>query len=282
MTSRYVDPIERIQRMIMRVDPHTRPLWEIEKEIAPDTRLDNLDAIQIASELTVLHSEMYRRVTREECLAIATDGPTGALAEILAVEKKIKRWVLKSILDLDDLWLRAMVMDRWIAIAHKCRKFQNFASALVIMQALCWEGIQDLRKTVGVLYGHVPFKELVALFDPADDHARIRAYVETLTDYHPSVPCLDVYRFRFPDEEFIAQYLRRQRYAHDNPDPNYMPTSVPEYAFKRWKFVAAHIQNRLAATAEVDDRWYETRAEELVDAEVAIVWDTPEEPVERE
>ncbi|EJD51690.1 ras GEF [Auricularia subglabra TFB-10046 SS5] len=296
MTSRYVDPIERIQRMMMvglqhhparslahsdyqKVDPHTRPLWDYEKEIAPETRLDHLDAIQVASEFTVLHSELYRRVTREECLTILVTGPSGALAEILDVEKKIKRWVLKSILDLDNLWLRAAVMDRWISIAHvrpiQCRKLQNFATALVIMQALCWNGIQDLRETRGQIYGHVPFREMVELFDPTDDHARIRAHIETLTGWHPTVPCTDVYRFRFPDEAFIAQYLRRQQYEHNNPDPNYVPNVVPEYGLRRRKFIAAHIQNRLAATTEVDDDWYGQRAEELVEAEAAIVWDTP-------
>ena len=58
------------------------PVWIPSKTIPPHAEVHTVDARELSNELTALESEVYLRITREECVKLAETGrATGALWE---------------------------------------------------------------------------------------------------------------------------------------------------------------------------------------------------------
>ncbi|KZV97106.1 ras GEF [Exidia glandulosa HHB12029] len=266
----YIDHINQIQQFLEQVEPSTgRPVWVPANKIAARAPITAQDAYQLAKELTSLESEIYLRITRDECLWYPLVGASGALEESLQLQSKIESWVLTSLLEPDQVEDRAARFDQWIMIAFHCRKLGNLSTACTILRAFRRQALRRLRVTSAYLTRHQALEELQNLINPYDDYERVVALVAAPRKLTWCVPPLDAYIdcFSTGGSATVEQFLRKQTFSDSDGED----AAGPRYAIKRNEFLQAYMMNALDAASPVDEDWLDARTRELKAAEASLL-----------
>ncbi|KZT56335.1 ras GEF [Calocera cornea HHB12733] len=152
-------------------------------------KLNELDPVELARQLTIMESRLFNRVHPTECLERGKDKPATSLAEdnikaIIHMSNQLAAWVTDSVLAKDEVKRRAAVIRFWISVAEQCKRLKNFSTMAALTAGLngppirrlrrSWEQVHtrandtlaDLEKTIDSGRNFAEYRRLLATIDP--------------------------------------------------------------------------------------------------------------------
>ncbi|KAJ3249779.1 hypothetical protein HK104_007561 [Borealophlyctis nickersoniae] len=167
-------------------------------------RFFELDATEVARQLTIMESREYNKVLPVEFLKKAwsdKDNPVAVnVKTMIGISNQVTGWVASSIVSERDIKKRAQLIKQFILIADRCQSLNNFNTLMSILAGLNSAPIHRLKrtwellsaKTQGVLEG------LRRTMNPTKNFA---TYREMLHSANP--PCVPFLGFYLTDLTFI-------------------------------------------------------------------------------
>ncbi|CAF0923918.1 unnamed protein product [Adineta ricciae] len=149
----------------------------------------------IAEQLTLVDADLLKRVLPYECLSISTNScsrrsPNNSNRSLSTVDKTIEFFnsivnrVVATILKEKDEQTRANVIEKWIDVAHECRRLRSFSSLTAILNGLLSGCIYRLNTA----WSHVTedhwsiLEELKNVFGSCADKKQARAILDKQLD----------------------------------------------------------------------------------------------------
>ncbi|KAG1743257.1 ras GEF [Suillus paluster] len=118
----------------------------------------DIDALELARQLTITESQLYQKIRPSECLLRSKESKTDHhdnIANFIRRSNRATNWVAYAILCKDEPRRRASIMKHFIAVADRCRHIQNFSTMLAIVSGLNSSPIHRLKRSweqVGTRY----------------------------------------------------------------------------------------------------------------------------------
>ncbi|CAF0844907.1 unnamed protein product [Rotaria sordida] len=155
-----------------------------------------MSSTMIAEQLTIVDADLLKRVLPYECLTIPTGGCSRRALNnnsnriLSTIDKTIEYFnavvarVVATILKEQDEQNRAHVIEKWIDVAHQCRKLKNFSSLTAILNGLLSGCIYRLNTA----WSHVKqdyqsiLEELKNVFGSCADRKQARAILDKQLD----------------------------------------------------------------------------------------------------
>ncbi|EGO23692.1 hypothetical protein SERLADRAFT_469896 [Serpula lacrymans var. lacrymans S7.9] len=110
----------------------------------------DIDALELARQLTITESQLYLKIRPIECLHRSKQQKTDYndnIAIFIRRSNRIANWVAYAVLCKEDSRRRASVMKHFINIADRCRSLQNFSTMLAIVSGLNSSPIRRLKRS---------------------------------------------------------------------------------------------------------------------------------------
>jgi son of sevenless-like protein len=248
--------------------------------------LVRMDPLEVAQHLSLLESDLYRKIRPQECFLwskIKEGDVVKNIHSFCAAHDRLADWVKCSILEVSVLGKRANVVDFWVRVAEKCRSLNNFSSMSSVVAALSSVLISRLHFTwVNANREHAvdPLRKII---HPASNYGYYRSILEAVEG--PCVP-------------FVGPFLKNIIYAQEQHADNVFvqSTANPERHFtlvhfvKRQKWyditlqmlrfqakpyliseipeMTSFITSQMEKAAAMGERWYWQRSDELQHAEL--------------
>ncbi|TPX62785.1 hypothetical protein SpCBS45565_g06925 [Spizellomyces sp. 'palustris'] len=173
-----------------------------------------LDATEVARQLTIMESKQYIKIQPVEFLRKAWSEKEGSIAinvkAMIVMSNQITGWVASSILTEKDIKKRAQIMKQFILIAEwkaylsfttqRCRAINNYNTLMSILAGLNSAPIHRLKRTWELLSArtHGLLDILRKTMNPTKNFSHYR---ETLHSANP--PCVPFLGFYLTDLTFI-------------------------------------------------------------------------------
>ncbi|KIM74477.1 hypothetical protein PILCRDRAFT_702747 [Piloderma croceum F 1598] len=169
--------IERYDKWDKSVRAETAtPLLPPPASICPKSsgplKLLDIDALEMARQLTILDSRLYMKINSVECLERASnlDGDyEDNISRFTKHFNRLENWFQDNVLRFkNDARIGGYVIKYLIAVAHHCRDIHNFSSMVAIVSALSTIPVRGLKRA----WEHVPTRFMrqlnscEAVFDP--------------------------------------------------------------------------------------------------------------------
>ncbi|KAJ3009155.1 UNVERIFIED_CONTAM: hypothetical protein HDU68_002807 [Siphonaria sp. JEL0065] len=165
----------------------------------------DLDATEVARQLTLLESQAYQKIQPVECLKKAWSRKDGSISSpnvkaMILLSNQVAGWIVQSILSENDLKNRANLVKHFISIAEKCRSLNNFCTLNTILGALASSSIYRLKRT-WELIGKRSLERLETLKHLMTREKNFSRYRATLRMTNP--PCVPYFGLFLTDLTFI-------------------------------------------------------------------------------
>jgi son of sevenless-like protein len=172
-------------------------------------KLLDIDALELARQLTIKESELYRKIKPIECLLRAREQKSENLdniATVIQTSNRIADWVAESILSKDDFRKRGSIVKHLITVADRCRTLNNFSTMIAITSGLNTPPIRRLKRTWEQVNRSV-MAQFAACEATVDSKNHFKEYRRMMQTVNP--PCVP----------FIGVFLTDLQFIHDgNPD----------------------------------------------------------------
>jgi len=160
-------------------------------------KLLEIDPLELARQLTLLESTLYKRIRPYECLQRARESKTGEnkdhITDVIQLTNKIANWVNSSILSKEDSRKRAALVKHFITMADRCRSLQNYSSMAAIVSGLNSTPIRRLKRTWDQVSGRF-LSQLETCESTLDAARNFTNYKNTLASVNPPcIPFMGVY-----------------------------------------------------------------------------------------
>lgn len=248
--------------------------------------LVRMDPLEVAQHLSLLESDLYRKIRPQECFLwskIKEGDVVKNIQSFVAIHDRLADWVKCSILEVPVLGKRANVVDFWIRVAEKCRSLNNFSSMSSIVAALSSVLVSRLHFTwVNASREHAvdPLRKII---HPASNYGYYRSILEAVEG--PCVPFVGPFLKNIiyaqeqhadnvfvqsttnPDRHFtLVHFVKRQKWyditlqmLRFQAKP-YLISEIPE--------MTSFITSQIERAAAMGERWYWQRSDELQHAEL--------------
>ncbi|KAK9765501.1 hypothetical protein K7432_006125 [Basidiobolus ranarum] len=179
-----------------RILPHI-PHHTVTKHQHSRLRVLDIEAIELARQLTLFDSYLFNQIKPVECMHEAWRRTEPWMAvnikEILQVFQQIKYWVAYSILCEKDFVKRAHTVEHFISMASYCSSWNNYNTCMAILEGFNVIPVPSLRQTWQSINGKhkTCLEHLRKLMSPCSDFRLYRANLEYLST--PCVPYLHTY-----------------------------------------------------------------------------------------
>ncbi|KAH0368412.1 ras GEF, partial [Aureobasidium melanogenum] len=166
------------------------------------TLLD-LDAVEIARQLTIIESKRFCAIQPHELLGLEWTKKDGRGQNVRAMSKfstNLTNLVADSILETEQIKRRVAILKHWIKIAKLCLDIDNYSALMAISCSLTSSAIARLRQT----WDQLPpktiaiFKEIKEIIDISRNYATLRQRLQT-----PKAPCLPFVGMYLTDLTFV-------------------------------------------------------------------------------
>lgn len=167
---------------------------------ANDLKFKDFDPTEVARQLTIIESELYRKIESKECLNQAwnKEDKLEKSPNIVAFIKRfnqVSSWVATEIVRQEKLKDRVSYVKQFILIAQKCRELGNFNATMEILSGLQNSSVFRLRKTWEKIeskpYVKKIYDDLLTLMSSSNNY---KEYIAALHSVHPPcIPYLGVY-----------------------------------------------------------------------------------------
>eukprot|EP01133_Synstelium_polycarpum_P017494 gene17494-20872_t len=160
----------------------------------------DLDTTEVARQLTLIESDLYRRIESKECLGQAwnKNDKEDRAANIVAFIRRfnaVSIWVATEVVRAEKLKDRVTVVKRFILIAQKCRDMGNFNGCMEILSGLQNSSVFRLSKTWEKIESKPLLKnmydEMILLMSNKNNFKDYRAALHSV--HPPCIPYLGVY-----------------------------------------------------------------------------------------
>jgi len=197
------DRLRELSNSASPVSPSEIPRPQITKSLFNTLRngdfsnvnVTDFDALELARQLTVLESRLYRAVLPDELLEAGRSGSStpANVKAITTLSTAITGWVTEIILGEQDTKKRATLLKYFIKVADRCSRLNNFATPRSILAALDSATISRLQQTWAVVpqKQRVQFDALRKLADYSRNFAEYRSRLRNTVA--PAVPFLGLY-----------------------------------------------------------------------------------------
>lgn len=126
------------------------PPTSIMPKTAKRLKLPDIDALELARQLTILESHLYQKIRPMECLQRAREQKTDHndnIAQVIQTSNRIANWVADTVLSHEDSRKRANVLKQFILVADRCRNLHNYSSMVAIVSGLNSPPIRRLKRS---------------------------------------------------------------------------------------------------------------------------------------
>jgi len=160
-------------------------------------KLLEIDPLELARQLTLMESTLYKRIRPFECLQRARESKVGEnkdhITDVIQLTNKIANWVNSSILSKEDSRKRAALVKHFITMADRCRSLQNYSSMAAIVSGLNSTPIRRLKRTWDQVSGRF-LSQLETCESTLDAARNFTNYKNTLASVNPPcIPFMGVY-----------------------------------------------------------------------------------------
>jgi len=154
-----------------------------------------LDPEDVARQLTLVEHSLLARVRPVELINQNWNKHKHLAPNILQLIHRfnwVSLWVATTIVETDDIKLRAIYVSRFIAIAQKCREVRNYNGVMEILTGLDCSAVYRLKRT----WKLVPqkflqsFAELSQLMDSRGNFNNYRTELRAAEKGEPAIPFL--------------------------------------------------------------------------------------------
>ncbi|EGO23624.1 hypothetical protein SERLADRAFT_469753 [Serpula lacrymans var. lacrymans S7.9] len=150
-----ITAIERAQRGgdVKKMTIHTNmsnPPPSIIPKSSKKLKLLDIDAVELARQLTTIESHLYQKIRPMECLQRSREQKTDHndnIARVIQTSNRIANWVADSVLVHEDSRKRAAVIKQFISVADRCRSIHNYSSMVAIVSGLNSPPIRRLKRS---------------------------------------------------------------------------------------------------------------------------------------
>lgn len=156
----------------------------------------DFDPLELARQLTIIESKIFCMIQPEELLALEWTKKAGKGVNVKAMStlsNDLANLVIDTILHLEDVKRRAVVIKQWIKIATKCLELNNYDSLIAILASLNTSMVSRLKRTWELVSAKTKarFEELNQITDHARNYAVLR---HRLQDHvAPCIPFVGMY-----------------------------------------------------------------------------------------
>lgn len=144
---------EDTRQIVFSTDP---PKSLMPSNLSQDLQLLDIHPEEVARQMTLLESELFSAIEPRECLNQAWNksGREDNAPHILAMIRRfneVSRWVATEIVKAESVQIRAVLLNRFIVIAEKCRGLNNYNAVMEILAGLQQSSVHRLKQTWGLL-----------------------------------------------------------------------------------------------------------------------------------
>ncbi|KAF1976127.1 ras guanine-nucleotide exchange protein-like protein [Bimuria novae-zelandiae CBS 107.79] len=156
----------------------------------------DFDPLEVARQFTIIESKLFCNIQPEELLALEWTKKAGKGANVKAMStlsNDLANLVIDTILHLEDVKRRAIVIKQWVKIAAKCLELNNYDSLMAILASLNTSMVLRLKRTWELVSAKTKarFDELKSITDHARNYAVLR---QRLHDHFaPCIPYVGMY-----------------------------------------------------------------------------------------
>jgi hypothetical protein len=157
----------------------------------------DFDPLELARQFTIIESRLFCSIQPEELLACEWTKKNGSRAVNVRAMSKLStdltNLVADTILNLEDVKKRAVVIKQWVKIAQKCLELNNYDSLMAIICSLNSSTVLRLKKTWEIVSAKTKgrLEELKAITDVGRNYAVLR---QRLHDHiAPCIPFVGMY-----------------------------------------------------------------------------------------
>ncbi|KAK6005563.1 hypothetical protein QM012_007205 [Aureobasidium pullulans] len=166
------------------------------------TLLD-LDAVEIARQLTIIESKRFCAIQPQELLGLEWTKKNGRGENVRAMSKfstNLTNLVADTILEAEQLKRRVAVLKHWIKIAKLCLDIDNYSALMAISCSLTSSAISRLHQTWDQLSPKLKaiFEDIKEIVDISRNYATLRQRLQT-----PKAPCLPFVGMYLTDLTFV-------------------------------------------------------------------------------
>lgn len=156
----------------------------------------DFDPLELARQFTIIESKLICAIQPEELLALEWTKKAGKGVNVNAMStlsNDLANLVIDTILHLEDVKRRAVVIKQWVKIAAKCLELHNYDSLMAILASLNTSMVLRLKRTWDLVSAKTKarFDELKVVTDHARNYAVLR---QRLQDHvAPCIPFVGMY-----------------------------------------------------------------------------------------
>lgn len=178
---------------ITRSQMNTLKAW---KEGRTQCTILDFDPLEMARQFTIIESKLFCSIQPEELLALEWMNKGGKGVNVKAMStlsNDLTNLVADTILQVEDVKRRAIVIKQWVKIAGKCLELNNYDSLLAILASLNSSTVLRLKRTWDLVSAKTKarFDELKAVTDLSRNYAVLR---QRLHDHvAPCIPFVGMY-----------------------------------------------------------------------------------------
>jgi hypothetical protein len=177
-------------------------------------RLSDLDATEMARQLTLMDFKLYSSIKPVECLDKAwsrNDSIARNIQASIDYCNQVTTWVSDEILSQPEVRKRSALIKYWVNVADRCRIFNNFNTCMAILSAFDNSAVGRLKRTwemVGARTNHI-VSHIRKLMGANRNFNQYRALIHSVNP-----PCIP----------FLGIYLQDLTFIEDG-NPNFLKTS---------------------------------------------------------
>lgn len=159
-------------------------------------RLLDLDATELARQLTLMDFKLYSSIKPVECLDKAwsrNDSIARNIQASIDYCNQVTTWVSDEILSQPEVKKRSILIKYWVNVAEKCRIYNNFNTCMAILSAFDNSAVGRLKRTwelVGARTNHV-VSHIRKLMGANRNFSQYRVLIHSVNP--PCIPFLGIY-----------------------------------------------------------------------------------------
>ncbi|KAL1612253.1 Ras guanine nucleotide exchange factor bud5 [Paraconiothyrium brasiliense] len=156
----------------------------------------DFDPLEMARQFTIIESKLFCTIQPEELLALEWMKKAGKGVNVKAMatlSNDLTNLVTDTILQVEDVKRRAVVIKQWVKIAGKCLELNNYDSLMAILASLNSTTVLRLKRTWELVSAKTKarFDELKTVTDISKNYAALR---QRLHDHvSPCIPFVGMY-----------------------------------------------------------------------------------------
>ena len=157
----------------------------------------DFDPLELARQFTLIESKLFCSIQPEELLALEwtkkSDSKAINVKAMSTLSTDLANLVADTILQLEDVKKRAVMIKQWVKIAAKCLELNNYDSLMAIICSLNSSMVMRLKKTWEVVSTKTKarLEELKAITDVGRNYAVLRQRLHN--HVAPCIPFVGIY-----------------------------------------------------------------------------------------